>query len=45
MARSIMELHERNKELDKMIRRTCQERFEEIYSHEEFMNVFGKSYI
>ena len=40
-----MELHDRNKELDKMLRRTCQERFEEIYSHEEFMAVFGKSYL
>lgn len=40
-----MELHDRNKELDKMIRRACQERFEEIYSHEEFMEVFGKSYL
>ena len=40
-----MELHDRNKELDKMLRRACQERFEEIYSHEEFMEVFGKSYL
>lgn len=40
-----MELHDRNKELDRMLRRECQERFEEIYSHEEFMEVFGKSYL
>ena len=40
-----MELHDRNKALDKMLRRSCQERFEEIYSHEEFMDVFGKSYL
>jgi len=40
-----MELHDRNKELDKMLRRACQEKFEEIYSREEFMEVFGKSYL
>lgn len=40
-----MELHDRNKELDRMIQRSCQERFEEIYSHQEFMEVFGKSYL
>ena len=40
-----MELHDRNKELDKMLRRACQERFEEIYSHDEFMAIFGKSYL
>ena len=40
-----MELHDRNKELDRMIERACQERFEEVYSHEEFMEIFGKSYL
>ena len=40
-----MELHDRNKALDKMLRRICQERFEEKYSHEEFMEIFGKSYL
>ena len=40
-----MELHDRNKVLDKMLRRTCQERFEAVYSHEEFMEIFGKSYL
>ena len=40
-----MELHDRNKTLDKMLRRACQERFEELHSHDEFMRVFGKSYI
>lgn len=39
------ELHDRNKELDRMIERACQERFEEVYSHEEFMEIFGKSYL
>ena len=40
-----MELHDRNKELDRMLERACQERFEEIYSHQEFMDIFGKSYL
>ena len=40
-----MGLHQKNTELDRMIKRACQTRFEEIYSHEEFMNVFGKSYL
>ena len=40
-----MELHDRNKALDLMIERACQERFEEIYSHQEFMEVFGKNYL
>lgn len=40
-----MELHDKNKELDRMIERACQERFEEIYSHQEFMDIFGKSYL
>ena len=39
------ELHDRNKELDRMIKRACQERFEEVYSHQEFMEIFGKSYL
>lgn len=40
-----MELHDRNKELDRMLQRECQQRFEELYSHEEFMEIFGKSYL
>lgn len=40
-----MEVHDRNKELDRMLQRACQTRFEEIYSHEEFMTVFGKNYL
>ena len=27
------------------IKRACQEKFEELYSHEEFMEIFGKSYL
>ena len=40
-----MELHSQNSKLDKMIKRTCQEAFEEKYSHQEFMEVFGKSWL
>ena len=40
-----MELHDQNKELDRMLQRRCQEVFEEKYSHEEFMEIFGKSYL
>ena len=40
-----MELHDKNKALDKMLRRTCQERFEDLYGHEKFMEVFGKNYL
>lgn len=40
-----MELHSQNPALDKMLKRVCQEAFEEKYSHEEFMEVFGKSWL
>lgn len=39
------ELHDRNKALDHMIERACQEKFEELYGHEKFMQVFGKNYL
>ena len=39
------ELHDRNKALDRMIEQACQERFEELYGHEKFMEVFGKNYL
>ncbi len=40
-----MDLHQRNTALDRRIQRECQERFEEIYGHEKFIQVFGKSYL
>ena len=40
-----MDLHERNTELDRRIKRECQEAFEERWGHQKFMEVFGKSYI
>lgn len=40
-----MDLHSRDSSLDKMLKRTCQERFEELHGHETFMEVFGKSWL
>ena len=40
-----MELHRKNKALDLMLERACQQRFEELHSHEEFMRIFGKNYL
>ena len=40
-----MQLHDKDKEMDRMIKRICQEKFEELYSHEKFMDIFGKSYL
>lgn len=40
-----MNLHDRDKELDRRLQRECQEAFEEKYDHETFMKVFGKNYL
>jgi len=40
-----MNLHSKDTEMDKMLKRICQERFEELYGHDKFMEVFGKSYL
>lgn len=40
-----MDLHQRNTALDDELKAACQERFEALYGHEKFMEVFGKSYI
>lgn len=40
-----MKLHDSDPEMKKMLKRICQERFEELYGHEKYMNVFGKSYL
>lgn len=40
-----MDLHQRNTALDRQIKARCQKRFEELYGHEKFMDVFGKSYL
>lgn len=34
-----------DRELDLMLKRETQAKFEEIYSHEKFMKVFGKNYL
>ena len=34
-----------NHELDIELKQTCQTRFEELYGHDKFMQVFGKSYL
>ena len=34
-----------NRDLDMRLKRECQERFEELYSHEKFMELFGRNYI
>lgn len=40
-----MELHDKNKTLDRMIERACQEKFEELHGHDKWMEIFGKSYL
>lgn len=40
-----MDVHSKDGTIDRMLKRTCQERFEEIHGHEKFMEVFGKSYL
>ncbi len=32
-------------ELDRRLKQSCQERFEELYGHDCFMGVFGKNYL
>ena len=39
------DLHTRNTALDNELKAACQRRFEALYGHEKFMEVFGKSYI
>lgn len=40
-----MDLHQRNTALDRKLKKACQKRFEALYGHEKFMQVFGKSYL
>ena len=40
-----MDLHSRNTGLDRDLKDLCQRKFEELYGHEKFMEVFGKSYL
>ena len=34
-----------NKELDRKLKQECQMKFEQLYGHEKFMNVFGRNYL
>lgn len=34
-----------NKDLDRKLKAECQERFERLYGHEKFMEVFGKNFM
>lgn len=40
-----MDLHQRDPDLDRRLKRECQEAFEAIHGHEKFMEIFGKSYL
>ena len=40
-----MYMHQQDPELERRLKRECQERFEEIYDHDTFMRVFGKNYL
>ena len=40
-----MNLHDRDKELDRKLQMECQEKFEETHTREEFRKLFGKSYL
>ena len=40
-----MRLHDIDKALDRQIQQECQHRFEALYGHEKWMQVFGKSYL
>ena len=40
-----MDLHSRDTELDRRLKRVCQEAFENRWGHWKFMEVFGKSYL
>jgi len=34
-----------NRELDLKLKKLCQEKFEELYSKEDFIKIFGKNYL
>ena len=40
-----MYMHQQDPELERRLKRECQERFEELHGHEKFMQVFGKNYL
>ena len=40
-----MELHEKNKKLDRELEQDAQRAFESKYGHEKFLEIFRKSYL
>lgn len=38
-------LHDKDKDLDNYLQKICQKKFEETHTREEFMKIFGKSYL
>lgn len=40
-----MNLHDRDKELDRQLEEECQRIFEQTHTREEFRKLFGKSYL
>ena len=40
-----MKLHDSDKALDRALEMECQRRFEALYGHQKFVEVFGKSYL
>lgn len=40
-----MDLHDRRKDVDRMLKRECQKAFEEKYGHKKFMELFRKNYL
>ena len=40
-----MAAHSTNPELLTQLRQECQEKFEDLYGHEKFLQIFGKSYL
>lgn len=40
-----MDLHDRDKELDLQLKQEAQEAFEKLYTHEKWMELFGKNYL
>lgn len=39
------QVHEKDKRLDRWLQQQCQMKFEEKYSHELFMETFGRNYL
>ena len=40
-----MTLHDKDKKLDKYLQKVCQKKFQETYTQQDFMRIFGKNYL